>query len=63
MTEKDKQKDDYFISEKSSKIRSIAGLLTFSTILPINIYTSIEEMAKNDLVLANDKCFMWFFLL
>lgn len=46
MTEKDKQKDDYFISEKSSKIRSIAGLLTFSTILPINIYTSIEEMAK-----------------
>ncbi len=46
MTEKDKQKDDYFSSEKSSKIRSIAGLLTFSTILPINIYTSIEEMAK-----------------
>jgi len=46
MTEKDKQKDDYFNEEKSSQIRSIGGLLTFSTVLPINIYTSIEEMAK-----------------
>jgi adenosylcobinamide-GDP ribazoletransferase len=46
MIEKDKQKDDYFPNEKSSILRSIGGLLTFSTIIPINIYTSIEEMAK-----------------
>ena len=46
MIEKDKQKDDYFTNEKSSTLRSIGGLLTFSTILPLNIYTTIEEMAK-----------------
>ncbi|RBQ22343.1 Adenosylcobinamide-GDP ribazoletransferase [Candidatus Methanobinarius endosymbioticus] len=46
MTEKDKQKDDYFSNEKTSTLRSIGGLLTFSTILPINIYTTMEEMAK-----------------
>ena len=46
MEEKDKQKDDYFTNEKSSPLRSIGGLVTFSTILPLNIYTSIEEMAK-----------------
>lgn len=46
MTEKDKQKDDYFSNEKSSVVRSIGGLLTFSTILPLKIYTTIEEMAK-----------------
>ncbi|MDO5849713.1 MAG: adenosylcobinamide-GDP ribazoletransferase [Methanobacteriaceae archaeon] len=38
--------DDYFKKEKPSIIRSILGLATFSTILPINVYTSIEEMAK-----------------
>ncbi|MEA4956275.1 Adenosylcobinamide-GDP ribazoletransferase [bioreactor metagenome] len=46
MAEKDKKKDNYFSNEKSSKLRSIGGLLTFSTILPIHIYTNIEEMAK-----------------
>lgn len=46
MTEKDKQKDDYFNSKKSSILRSIKGLLTFSTILPLNTYTTIEKMAK-----------------
>ena len=46
MIEKDKEKDDYFASEKSSPLRSIGGLITFSTILPLNIYTNIEEMAK-----------------
>jgi len=46
MKEKDKMNDDYFINEKSSPLRSIGGLITFSTILPLNIYTSIEEMAK-----------------
>ena len=28
------------------KLMGIAGLVTFSTILPLNIYTSVEEMAK-----------------
>lgn len=28
------------------RFREIAGLVTFSTILPLNIYTSIEEMAR-----------------
>jgi len=46
MTEKDKKKDDYFTREKNSPLRSIGGLITFSTILPLKIYTSIEEMAK-----------------
>ena len=46
MGEKNKEKDDYFESEKSSPLKSIGGLITFSTILPLNIYTSIEEMAK-----------------
>ncbi|MDR2967654.1 MAG: adenosylcobinamide-GDP ribazoletransferase [Methanobacteriaceae archaeon] len=46
MSEKDKIKDDYFREEKSSMLRSIGGLITFSTILPLNSYTSIEEMAK-----------------
>ncbi len=46
MTEKDKGKDDYFIDKNPSVFRSIAGLTTFSTILPLNIYTTIEEMAK-----------------
>jgi len=46
MNEKDKKKDDYFKREKSSMVRSIGGLITFSTILPLNMYTTIEEMAK-----------------
>jgi len=46
MTEKDKEKDDYFTNEKNSLLRSIRGLITFSTILPLNTYTTIEEMAK-----------------
>ncbi|MDR0901098.1 MAG: adenosylcobinamide-GDP ribazoletransferase [Methanobrevibacter sp.] len=47
MSEKDKEKDDYFEkSENFSVFRSIGGLITFSTILPLNVYTTIEEMAK-----------------
>ncbi|MCL2157332.1 MAG: adenosylcobinamide-GDP ribazoletransferase [Methanobrevibacter sp.] len=46
MSEKEKKRDDYFKREKSSIIRSIGGLITFSTILPLNIYTTVEEMAK-----------------
>lgn len=46
MTDKNKEKDGYFNNEKSSPLRSIGGLITFSTILPLNIYTNIEEMAK-----------------
>ena len=38
--------DSYFEDEEFSPIRSLLGLLTFSTILPINVYTSIEYMAK-----------------
>ena len=38
--------DDYFEDEEFSPIRSILGLLTFSTILPIKVYTSIEYMTK-----------------
>jgi adenosylcobinamide-GDP ribazoletransferase len=43
---KEKNNDDYFIKQKPSIIRSIGGLLTFSTILPLNIYTTIDEMAR-----------------
>ncbi len=38
--------DDYFQDEEFSPIRSILGLLTFSTILPIGVYTSLEYMTK-----------------
>ena len=38
--------DSYFEDEEFSPVRSILGLLTFSTILPINVFTSIEYMAK-----------------
>lgn len=38
--------DSYFEDEEFSPIRSLLGLLTFSTILPINVYTSIEYMTK-----------------
>ena len=43
---KEKNNDDYFKKQKPSIIRSILGLATFTTILPINVYTSIEEMAR-----------------
>ena len=46
MQEKDKKRDDYFSNEKTSILRSIGGLITFSTMLPLNIHTRIEEMAK-----------------
>ena len=38
--------DSYFEDEEFSPFRSILGLLTFSTILPINVFTSIECMTK-----------------
>ena len=38
--------DSYFETEKFSPLKSILGLLTFSTILPINVFTSIESMTK-----------------
>lgn len=38
--------DSYFEDEEFSPIKSLLGLLTFSTILPIRVYTSIECMTK-----------------
>lgn len=38
--------DSYFENEEFSPFKSILGLLTFSTILPINVFTSIEYMTK-----------------
>ena len=38
--------DSYFEDEEFSPARSVLGLLTFSTILPINVFTSIEYMTK-----------------
>lgn len=38
--------DSYFENEEFSPVRSILGLLTFSTVLPIRVYTSIECMTK-----------------
>lgn len=38
--------DDYFKEEGFSPIRSLLGLLTFSTIIPINVFTSIEYMTR-----------------
>ena len=43
---KEENNDDYFEKQNPSTLRSIGGLLTFSTILPLNIYTTIDEMAK-----------------
>jgi len=43
---KEKNNDDYFEKQNPSVLRSIGGLLTFSTILPLNVYTTIDEMAK-----------------
>lgn len=40
-----KNKTSYNILKNFSKLRGIAGLISFSTIIPINIHTSIEEMA------------------
>ena len=40
------ENDDYFQDEEFSPVRSLLGLLTFSTILPIRVYTSIEYMTK-----------------
>ena len=40
------ENDSYFQEEEFSPIKSILGLLTFSTILPINVFTSIECMTK-----------------
>ena len=38
--------DSYFEDEEFSPIRSLLGLLTFSTVLPLKVYTSIEYMTK-----------------
>ena len=38
--------DSYFEDEEFSPVKSLLGLLTFSTILPINVFTSIEYMTK-----------------
>ena len=38
--------DTYFEDEEFSPVKSLLGLLTFSTILPINVFTSIEYMTK-----------------
>lgn len=40
------ENDDYFEDEEFSPVKSLLGLLTFSTILPINVFTSIEYMTK-----------------
>lgn len=40
------ENDDYFEDDEFSPVRSLLGLLTFSTILPINVFTSIEYMTK-----------------
>ncbi len=38
--------DSYFQDEEFSPVKSLLGLLTFSTILPLNVFTSIEYMTK-----------------
>ena len=38
--------DNYFHDDEFSSVKSLLGLLTFSTILPINVFTSIECMTK-----------------
>ena len=38
--------DDYFKDEKPSVFKSILGLASFSTTLPIKVYTSIEYMTR-----------------
>ena len=43
-----KNKDEYFDDERenSSFFRSLAGLVTFSTIIPLGVYTSIESVVS-----------------
>lgn len=43
---KEENNDDYFEKQEPSILRSIGGLITFSTIIPLNIYTTIDELAK-----------------
>lgn len=43
---KEENNDDYFEKQDPSILRSIGGLITFSTILPLNVYTTIDELAK-----------------
>lgn len=43
---KEQNNDDYFKKQKPSILRSIGGLFTFTTIIPLNVYTTIDEMAK-----------------
>lgn len=38
--------DSYFEDDEFSPIKSLLGLLTFSTVLPVRVYTSIEYMTK-----------------
>ena len=38
--------DSYFEDGEFSTVKAILGLLTFSTILPINVFTSIEYMTR-----------------
>ncbi len=46
MSRVDKNRDDYFNRQEFSMWRSILGLFTFSTIVPLNVRTTIDEMAK-----------------
>lgn len=38
--------DNYFNDESFSPVKAILGLVTFSTVIPINVYTSIEYMTR-----------------
>ncbi|KZX13656.1 cobalamin synthase [Methanobrevibacter oralis] len=40
------EEDNYFQDEEFSATKSIWGLVTFSTILPVNVFTSIEYMTR-----------------
>ncbi len=39
-------RDNHFEDDKFSLIKSILGLLTFSTIIPINVHTSLRNMTR-----------------
>lgn len=39
-------KDNYFEDDDFSIVKSIIGLLTFSTIIPLNIHTSLKNMTR-----------------
>lgn len=43
---KDSNDDNYFEDDKFSFIKSVIGLLTFSTIIPINIHTSLKNLTR-----------------